>query len=119
MNFMTSVDDGRRRRRVAYLVFGLYATVISSGCAPNPILAYESDAPAQVLAPIQAAGVTDGRDRFREIFCERFDAIGPPADGRPSCSDYLHKLADEPAANGEPARPRIPLRSVRFVVVPG
>ncbi len=116
VNLMTSIDDGRR---VAYLVFGLFATVILAGCASKPILTYESDAPAQVLAPIQAAGVTDGRGRFREIFCERFDAIGPPADGRPSCSDYLHKLADESAANGEPVRPRIPLQSVRFVVVPG
>jgi hypothetical protein len=119
VNVMTSVDNARRRRRVAYLVFGLLATLISSGCASKPILSYESDAPAQVLAPIRAAGVTDGRARFREIFCERFDAIGPPADGRPSCSDYLHRLADEPATNGEPVRPRIPLQSVRFVVVPG
>jgi len=93
--------------------------VILSGCVSKPILTYESDAPAQVLAPIQAVGVSDGRARFREIFCERFDAIGPPADGRPSCSDYLHRLADEPASTKEPARPRIPLQSVRFIVVPG
>jgi len=119
VNVMTSVDNGRRRRRVAYLVFGLLATVISSGCASKPILSYESDAPAQVLAPIRVAGVSDGRARFREIFCERFDAIGPPADGRPSCSDYLHRLADEPASNREPVRSRIPLQSVRFVFVPG
>jgi hypothetical protein len=119
VNFMTSVDDGRRSQRVEFLLFGLLATLIVSGCASKPILSYESDAPAQVLAPIQAAGVTDGRVRFREIFCERFDAIGPPADGRPSCSDYLHKLADESASSREPARPRIPLPSVRFVFIPG
>jgi len=99
--------------------FGLLATLILSGCASNPILSYESDAPAQLLAPIQIAGVKDGRARFREIFCERFDAIGPPADGGPSCSDYLHRLADEPVSSREPPRPRIPLQSVRFFVVPG
>ncbi|GMQ77479.1 MAG: hypothetical protein BMS9Abin01_2831 [Gammaproteobacteria bacterium] len=119
LNFMTSVDGGRRRRRVGVLVFGLFAALILGGCASKPILTYESDAAAQVLAPIRATGVTDGRARFREIFCERFDAIGPPADGRPSCSDYLHRLVDEPASNQEPVRARIPLQSVRFVFVPG
>ena len=119
LKVVTSDSNVRRRRRVGILAFGLLATLISSGCASKPILSYESEAPAQVLAPIQVAGVKDGRARFREIFCERFDAIGPPADGRPSCSDYLHRLADEPASNREPARPRIPLQSVRFVVVPG
>ena len=117
--FMTPADDSGRRRRVGILAFALLGSLILGGCASKPILTYESDAPAQVLAPIQAAGVTDGRARFREIFCERFDAIGPPAGGRPSCSNYLHELADESGSNGEPVGARIPLQSVRFVVVPG
>ncbi len=119
LNAMTTVDVHRDGRRVEFLVFGLLVALTSSGCAPEPILKYESAAPAQVLTPIRAAGVTDGRARFREIFCERFDAIGPPADGRPDCSDYLHRLTDEPASNAQPVRARIPLQSVRFVFVPG
>ncbi len=97
----------------------LLVSLLLSGCASDPILSYESDAPAQVLTPIHAAGVKDGRARFREIFCERFDAIGPPKDGRPTCTDYLHRLADEPASTTSAARPRIPLDSVGFVFVPG
>ncbi len=97
----------------------LLVALIVSGCASEPILTYESDAPAQVLTPIRAAGVNDGRARFREIFCERFDAIGPPKDGQPTCADYLHRLTDESAATKETAPSRIPLDSVRFVVVPG
>ena len=119
LNAVTSDNSGRRRRRVGISDFGLLATLILSGSASKPILSYESDVPAQVLSPIQVAGVKDGRARFREIFCQRFDLIGAPADGGPSCSDYLHRLADEPASNREPARPRVPLQSVRFVVVPG
>ena len=106
LNVVTSDSNVRRRRRVGILDFGLLTSLILSGCASKPILSYESEAPAQVLAPIQVAGVKDGRARFRQIFCERFDAIGPPANGRPGCSDYLHRLADEPASNTEPARPR-------------
>ena len=97
----------------------LFVTLMLSGCASEPILTYESEAPAQVLSPIRSAGVKDGRARFRELFCERFDAIGPPKDGRPTCADYLHRLADEPAVTKTAAPARTPLSSVRFVVVPG
>ncbi|MCK5362491.1 MAG: hypothetical protein KAR22_05980, partial [Gammaproteobacteria bacterium] len=83
--------------RIATALCSLLVVLFLSGCASEPILGYESDAPAQILSPIQAAGVKDGRARFREIFCERFDAIGPPKDGQPACADYLHRLADEPA----------------------
>ena len=99
--------------------FGLLAALALSGCASDPILDYESDAPAQVLSPIHAAGVEDGRARFREIFCERFEAIGPPQDGQPSCSDYLHRLSDETTSTRQATRTPVPLASVRFVIVPG
>ncbi len=97
----------------------LLITLVLSGCASEPILTYESDAPAQVLSPIRAAGVEDGRVRFREVFCERFDAIGPPPNGKPSCYDYLHALSDEPAPEKQATRSPIALASVRFVIVPG
>jgi len=113
-----TVSRGQRLNRRAHLC-SLLVTLIVSGCASEPILTYESDAPAQVLTPIRAAGVNDGRARFREIFCERFDAIGAPKDGRPACANYLHRLGGEPAPTMGAARSRIPLGSVRFVFVPG
>ncbi|MGB5735634.1 MAG: hypothetical protein WBM40_14460 [Thiohalocapsa sp.] len=116
---MTAVNNGCRRRWAANTLCGLLVVLVFGGCASKPILTYESDAPAQVLSTIHAAGVKDGRARFREIFCERFDAIGPPSTGRPTCLDYLHRLPDEPSSTKEAARPRIPLSSVRFVLVPG
>ena len=101
------------------LVVSFLLSLLLSGCASEPILSYESAAPAQFLTPIHAAGVKDGRARFREIFCERFDAIGAPKEGHPACGDYLHRLADEPASTEGAERPRISLDSVRFVFVPG
>lgn len=106
-------------QRSANALCGLLFVLILGGCAPEPILTYESDAPAQVLTPIDLAGVKDGRSRFRELFCESFEAIGAPEDGRPSCGDYLHRLSDEPAATKQAVGPRTALASVRFVVVPG
>lgn len=110
---MESVSNNLRALWVSLM------TLLLCSCASEPILTYESAAPAQALLTIDAAGVKDGRARFRELFCERFEAIGAPANGRPNCSDYLHRLADEPASSGAPGHPAIPLRSVRFIVVPG
>ena len=118
-NCMASLNDDRRRQRIATTLCYLFVTLMLAGCASDPILPYESDTPAQILTPIHAAGVKDGRARFREIFCERFDAIGPPKDGQPNCLDYLHLLTDEPASVRKAARPRVPLESVRFIIVPG
>lgn len=90
-----------------------------TGCTSTPMLPYLSDTPAQVLMLIHAAGVKDGRARFREIFCEHFDAIGPPKDGQPNCLNYLHRLSDEPAPTTKTALSRIPLESVRYIIIPG
>ena len=116
---MTSKSNRHRKGRAGVSICSLLATLIVSGCTSKPILTYESDAPAQVLTPIHAAGVEDGRTRFRNIFCERFDAIGPPKDGRSTCQDYLHRLSDETASTMQAAQERIPLSAVRFVIVPG
>lgn len=100
-------------------VVGLLIALLLGGCASQPIFTYDSAAPAQVLAPIEIAGIRDGRARFREIFCERFEAIGPPENGVPDCGHYLHRLVDEPDSTEAGVRDRLPLASVQFVVVPG
>ena len=97
----------------------LLAALLLAGCASKPILSYESASPAQVLAPIESAGIEDGRARFRQLFCERFAAIGAPKGGKTECADYLHRLVDEPASPTSPAGAPLPLASIRFVVVPG
>lgn len=111
-----TVGPKQRCHRILAIAF---AASVPGACATSPMLNYDSAAPAQVLSTTAAAGIEDGRARFREIFCERFKAIGPPKNGRPSCSDYLHRLVDEPAHSSKPEREPLPIAAVRFVVVPG
>lgn len=119
LNRMASFKNGCRKLRIASILCYGSAALTLAGCTSTPMLPYLSDTPAQVLMPIHAAGVKDGRARFREIFCERFDAIGPPKDGQPNCLNYLHRLTDEPAPTTKTERSRIPLESVRFIIIPG
>jgi hypothetical protein len=98
---------------------GPLAALFLCACAAHPILPYRSEVPAQILTPVHAAGIKDGRGRFREIFCQRVQATAAPAQPGSSCADYLHRLADEPAPDASSALALIPLQSIRFVVVPG
>ncbi len=126
-SMLESNEQGKSRAHMGFFrgphlarVVGVSAlALVLAGCVSEPILTYDSVAPAQILTPVRAAGLADGRARFRELFCGRFDAIGPPKDGRPTCHDYLHRLADEPATTKQPAHPPVSLASVRFIVVPG
>jgi hypothetical protein len=109
---------GSRASRSSVLMAVLAALVLG-GCATGPTLSYDSPAPAQVLTTIAAAGIEDGRARFREIFCGRFKAVGPPKNGQTSCGDYLHRLVDEPAHSAKPSREPLPMAAVRFVMLGG
>jgi len=73
---MQQGDSASGGRGTAGLASVLLAVGLASGCAQDPILTYESPAPAQVLSTVEAAGVEDGRVRFRQLFCQSFDAIG-------------------------------------------
>lgn len=97
----------------------LLVVLLAGACAKDPILPYDSPAPAQVLSTVGAAGIEDGRARFRELFCQSFEAVGAPPGGKLECGDYLHRLADEPAQGAKSAQAPVPLASVRFIVVPG
>jgi pimeloyl-ACP methyl ester carboxylesterase len=110
---------GVSRAWVATALTAMLAASMLGGCATGPALSYDSPAPAQVLSTTAAAGINDGRARFREIFCERFKAVGPPENGKPSCGDYLHRLVDEPTHGSKPDREPLPIAAMRFVMLGG
>ncbi|MHC4094013.1 MAG: hypothetical protein ACYSVY_27695, partial [Planctomycetota bacterium] len=96
-------------------------TMTLGGCGGATVLPYDTSRPALVLMPLQSAGVTDGRARFREIFCERFEAHGGFEE---PCEFYLHHLDDEPLPPPGPSGrfggdPGVPADRLRVYIVPG
>lgn len=86
------------------------------GCRSKPVFPYDMHRPAQILTPVRHAGVIDGRARFREIFCERFEFHGG---FEAACETYLHLLDDEPAPTGAAASARLGLDRLRVFIVGG
>ena len=80
------------------------------------MLPYELDIPMQVLSVSGAPPVSDGRARFRELFCAELAADPDFADE--DCDSYLHRLADEPAPAGNVLEPAHDLE-LKMVVIPG
>jgi hypothetical protein len=101
----------------------LLLAVLLGGCAAAPT-ATELTAKAVQFAYVEGAPpASDGRAKFRAVFCARLraDGFGSPNDS--SCDRWLWRLPDEPAAferHGEPAGSeadfKVPSGTAVFVV---
>ena len=97
----------------------MIAVALAAGCASIPG-ADEFRSGVAALPDVALNGpVTDGRARFREIFCEvaRRNARVPP-EGL-LCDTLLWRLADETAASTSPVPPRAAGSRLRVFVVTG
>jgi len=93
--------------------------LLLAGCG-RPTPALEDTAPAALLSHAKA-GITDGRGRFREIYCAvRRDHGGALPQDRP-CEDSaaLWRLPGEPPPTGWPVAIRLVAPGTRVVMVPG
>lgn len=90
----------------------LFVGPLLSGCATPRLLSFHLDMPAQTLSTIGASATQDGRQRFREIFCELLRQRGAPA---AECESRLLRLRDEPDAS--PSKETLPALDPRLVVV--
>ena len=97
-------------------VLVLAATLVGACGATQ---SYSLDMPPVVLSTASAAGIADGRARFREIFCAVQKDHGAAFPYNRPCAQALHRLGDEPPPSGRPVHlgsARVPLR---IVAVPG
>ena len=85
--------------RLQQLAVALMVTSTVS-CTP-PLIKYRTDVPALQLSVVGQPPATDGRARFREIYCDML-ASAPDSTGM-TCDTALVRLSDEPPARSDPA----------------
>ena len=101
------------------ILMGLMAM---SGCAskpPKPLIPYSADSPPMVMLPASLAAVTDGRARFREIFCRLTQARGPEMPDHRPCEEALTRLPNEGPPSGMPVDLGASASPFRVFLVPG
>ena len=101
---------------------GACATLLLlAACSSMPRQFTPEKTPPSILVPASAAGLTDGRGRFREIFQAIKTTRGASLpDARPDDGkDDLWKLAGEPAPTGKPVELKPSTAGLRVVMVPG
>ncbi len=102
------------RPRLAWLLLTL---VLAAWAGPGRPLALEG--PPRLTVPIAKAGITDGRGRFRQIFCTVLTREGPAVPGFRPCEQALWRVGVEPPADDRPVA-RGPIRPpLRLVLVSG
>ena len=105
-------------KQLFIIIVWIVATVCA-GCVKKPLITYSLDTPPAVIAAAGTANFTDGRGRFREIYCAIRESHGKSLpDDRP-CDQAVLRLNNEPAATGSPVYVGNARSNVRIVVIPG
>ena len=86
--------------RLLFLFILVGVTVF--GCAGPYQYPYTVDYPGEYLHPIATRPVTDGRERFREIFCGLLAKDPGYRNEAGQCEDFLLRLSDEVPLNRNP-----------------
>ena len=106
--------------RALTLAAGL-ASLIIAGCAskPTPLIPFATDTPPLVLAPTSLAGGSDGRGRFREIFCQVLEARRQEVPDYRPCDEALTRLPNEDPPTGRAVALGRSASPLQVMIVPG
>ncbi len=110
-----------RQKLVTWLrasVVVLAAGLLTACVAVSPLIPHDFAGEPLVNLPAAAAGITDDRGRFREIFCAILEAREDVPDHRP-CDDALTRLGTEPTASGQAVNLGASARQITLAIVPG
>ena len=86
------------------------------GCTP-PLTKYRTDVPALQLSVVGEPPASDGRARFREIYCGMLASASPGT--ATACDAALVRLSDEPPAPSDPAPPPQPDPRLHILFIGG
>lgn len=92
---------------------------IMLGCVGPVKHEMTTDYPAAVIYAVGTPPATDGRARFREIFCQLLAAEPDYQDSSGACDDFLLRLNDESLPSDNPRPLPKPSNRYRVMVVPG
>jgi len=95
----------------------LVATIL--GCAQPYKYPYTIDFPGAYIHPIRTAPPVDGRERFREIFCQLLADDPEYQNEAGNCEDFLLRLSDESPLDKNPDPVPPPDTRFRTLIVPG
>ena len=93
--------------------------LVLTGCTPAPLTKYSTDTSPMIMTPLAKTGGTDGRARFREIFCAITEKRGKNLPDYRPCDEVLVRLTDEPSAPGRQVELGNSDTPLRVVVVLG
>jgi pimeloyl-ACP methyl ester carboxylesterase len=101
------------------LCAAMVVALLLTGCFRGSLLPFSLEQAPQVLVPAGRAGVTDGRARFREIWCAVREDHGKTLPEDRPCEEAVLRVGGEGPATGRGVVLGPAARALRIVAVPG